>query len=61
MSQVSEDAVIKVLERIEINTSRFMHEKNRFNLYIVFTNIWKYINMYKHTKELKIRLLEEII
>jgi hypothetical protein len=61
ISSVSEGAVTKVLERIEIDTARFMHEKNQFNLYIVFANLWKYINMHEHTKELKIRLLEEII
>jgi hypothetical protein len=61
ISPISEDAVVKVLERIEIDTAMFTHDKNRFNIYIVFANLWKYVNIHEHSKELKIRLLEEII
>jgi hypothetical protein len=61
MSPVSEHAVIKVLERVDIDTARFMHENNQFNLYLVFANLWRFICFHKHATELKIRLLEEII
>lgn len=61
MSPVSEESVVKVLERIQIDTSHFSHGDNRFNLYTVFSNLWKYISLHQHAKELKIRLLEEII
>ena len=61
MSPLSAESVIKVLERIEIDTSRFAYDNNRFSLYAVFANLWRFICLHKHEKELKIRLLEEII
>ena len=61
MSRVSEKDVIKVMERIDIDTSRFMYDGNQFSLYILFANLWRYICVHKDAKELKIRLLEEII
>jgi hypothetical protein len=61
MSPVSEESVIKVIERIQIDTAQFSHGDNRFNLYDVFANLWKYISLHQYAKELKIRLLEEII
>lgn len=61
MSPVSEESVTKVFERIQIDTAQFSHGDNRFNLYTVFANLWKFISLHRHEKELKIRLLEEII
>jgi len=61
MSPLSAKSVTKVFERIEIDTARFTHNNNNFNLYLVFANLWKFIVRHEHKDELKIRLLEEII
>ena len=61
MSPVSEEAVKKVFGRIEIDTSRFSYKENSFSLYILFSNLWRYICLHEHKNELKVRLLEEII
>lgn len=48
-----------VIDRIEIDTTRFSHGDDRFSLYNVFSNLWVFIVRNKQRNELKIRLLEE--
>lgn len=50
-----------VLERIEIDTSRFTVKDNSFNLYIVFSSLWHYIKQHSSFIELKKRMIEEIV
>jgi len=53
------DIVNDVLDRIEIDTSRFSHGDDRFSLYNVFSNLWVFITRNTQRDELKTRLLEE--
>lgn len=55
-------SIIKnVLERVQIDTSRFKYKKNFFSLYIVVANLWIFIKRHKLSEDLKIRLIEEMI
>jgi hypothetical protein len=49
-----------VMERIEIDTSRFTWKDNRFGLYDVFSSLWSYINKHQSRFELYMRLIEEM-
>lgn len=50
----------KVLERIEIDSSTFSVGLNKFNMYIVFSNIWSYIIKHEKKEQLIDRLKEEM-
>jgi len=58
-------SISKVLERIQIDESRFKYiDENKvqtvFSMYDVFTVVWQYICKHKSRKELCLRLVEEI-
>jgi hypothetical protein len=55
------ETFVKVLERINIDTSKFVYGVNRFTLRLVFVNLWSYIGHHQHSVELKKRLVEEMI
>lgn len=50
-----------VLQRIEIDTSRFTVKDNSFSLYIVFASLWHYIKRHSSYNELKDRMIEEMV
>lgn len=50
----------RVLERIEIDSSTFSLELNKFNMYILFSNLWSYIIKHQSKEQLLDRLKEEI-
>lgn len=56
-----EDIIDQVLERIEIDTSRFEYNLNAFSLHNAFSALWIYIQQHVNSKELHKRLLEEMI
>lgn len=60
MSPQNCDTINTVLERIEIDTSRFIWKDNRFGLYDVFSSLWFYIKKHPASSELYMRLIEEI-
>ena len=49
-----------VMERIEIDTSKFNSESNIFGLYDVFSSLWAWINKHPEKDNLYIRLVEEM-
>lgn len=49
-----------VLERIQIDTSRFTYKSDRFGLLSVFSCLWTYIKRHPSKDELLLRLVEEI-
>lgn len=58
----------KVLERVQMDTSVFEYkreeekkvvERVEMNMYVIFSNLWHYINRHQYSKELKERLIEE--
>lgn len=51
----------QVLERVDIDTSRFKYEKTFFSMYLIFANIWEFIQRHKLKEDLMKRLIEEII
>lgn len=51
----------KVIERINIETTFFSLDKDRFNIYILFSNIWSFINKHPNKTDLKARLVEEMV
>lgn len=55
------DIINTVLERIEIDTSRFKWKDNIFGLHDVFSSLWKYINKHSSSDELYKRLIEEMV
>jgi len=55
------DIIDTVLERIEIDTSRFKWKDNIFGLHDVFSSLWKYINKHTSSDELYKRLIEEMV
>ena len=61
ISPDSKVSIETVLQRIEIDTSRFTVKDNSFNLYIVFSSLWNYIKKHPSFIELKKRMIEEII
>lgn len=54
------EIVSAVLERIEIDTSRFKFEDNIFSLYDVFSSLWSYIKKNQYSNDLYKRLIEEM-
>jgi hypothetical protein len=60
VSPESKSAIDTVLERIEIDTSRFKYEDNMFGLYDVFSSLWLFISNHEFKQELLGRLIEEI-
>jgi hypothetical protein len=50
-----------VLERIEIDTSKFNYKDNMFGLHDIFSSLWAWINNHSSKEELYIRLIEEIV
>jgi hypothetical protein len=54
------DIIDTVLERIEIDTSSFTWNNNRFGLYDVFSSLWSYIRKHSSFSELCTRLIEEM-
>jgi len=52
--------VNSVLDRVEIDTTRFSYKEDRFSLYNVFSNLWMFITNHKESNELKHRLLQEL-
>ncbi len=54
------DIIDTVMERIEIDTSRFKWEDNRFGLHDVFSSLWAYISKHPSASELYMRLTEEM-
>ena len=58
----SETKIIeKVIERIEIDTTEFKFKNDKFNLYVLFSSLWSYINKHQYKNELYKRLGEEFI
>ena len=55
------DIIDTVMERIEIDTSRFTWNDNRFGLYDVFSSLWSYIIRHPSCSELYMRLIEEMV
>ena len=56
------DTVIDtVLERIEIDTSKFTFELSTFSLHNAFSSLWIFINQHEHKEELYKRLVEEMV
>jgi hypothetical protein len=53
-------SVETVLQRVQIDESRFKSDSNIFSMYDVFTSLWKYIKQHKGREELLKRLIEEI-
>ncbi len=49
-----------VLERIDIDTSRFKCGDNMFSLYNVFSSLWSYITKHEYSKDIQLRLVEEM-
>lgn len=49
-----------VLERIDIDTSRFKYKDNMFTLYNVFSSLWTYISKHEYSKSIQLRLVEEM-
>lgn len=49
-----------VMERIEIDTSKFNSDSNIFGLYDVFSSLWAWINKHPEKHNLYIRLVEEM-
>lgn len=63
LCQLSPDAtgdITTVIERVEIDTSRFKSEGNLFGLYDVFSSLWSFISKHEHCQALYLRLIEEI-
>lgn len=54
------EIISTVLERIEIDTSRFKCGENMFSLYDVFSSLWSYINKHEYCADLYKRLIEEM-
>jgi len=61
ISPLNRISIETVLERIEIDTSRFSIDDNSFSLYILFSSLWSYIKKHSSSEELKMRLIEEIV
>lgn len=61
IDSTAEYSINIVLERIEIDESRFRYKNDMFSLYNVFSCLWVYIKRHPSKNELKMRLLEEII
>ena len=49
-----------VLQRIEIDQSKFSVGDNTFGLYVIFASLWSYIKQHSSFEELKLRLIEEM-
>lgn len=60
ISPANTDQIETVLERVEIDTSRFKSDDNMFSLYDVFSSLWSYIQNHKSRDELYKRLIEEM-
>jgi hypothetical protein len=63
LCQLSPDAtgdITTVIERVEIDTSRFRSEGNLFGLYDIFSSLWSFISKHEHCQALYLRLIEEI-
>lgn len=60
VSPEHKDIINTVIERIEIDTSRFSSGNNTFGLYDVFASLWSYINKHPSSDELRERLIEEM-
>lgn len=58
--QIVIDVIEKVIERIEIEKTKFSHKKDVFTLYDLFGAIWSFISKHIHKKELEFRLVEEM-
>ena len=54
------EIISQVLERIEIDTSRFKCGENMFSLYDVFSSLWSYIKKHEYCADLYKRLIEEM-
>ena len=54
------EIISKVLERIEIDTSRFKCGENMFSLYDIFSSLWSYIKKHEYCADLYKRLIEEM-
>lgn len=50
-----------VMERIEIDTSRFKYGNDMFGLYDVFSSLWVFISKHESKNELYMRLIEEMM
>ena len=57
----SMETITTVLERVEIDTSRFSWEGNLFGLYDVFSSLWAFIGNHENKQDLMTRLVEEIV
>ena len=55
------DYIDSVMERIEIDTSRFKCGDNMFGLYDVFSSLWAWISKHPSKEELYCRLVEEMV
>ena len=63
LCQLSPDStsdIATVIERVEIDTSRFKSEGNLFGLYDVFSSLWSFVSKHEHCQLLYLRLIEEI-
>ena len=63
LCQISPDHIVDistVIERVEIDTSRFKSGETLFGLYDVFSSLWAYIGKHKHSESLCLRLIEEV-
>ena len=54
------EIISQVLERIQIDTSRFKCGENMFSLYDVFSSLWSYIKKHEYCADLYKRLIEEM-
>ena len=54
------EIISQVLERIEIDTSRFKCGENMFSLYDVFSSLWSCIKKHEYCADLYKRLIEEM-
>lgn len=49
-----------IFTRIQTDTSYFIYHTKEFRLYSVFVALWRWINKHENSKDLKLRLLEEM-
>lgn len=54
------DKINTVLERVQIDTSKFTVDNNQFNLEHVFGALWSYIQKHEYSIEMCLRLIEEM-
>jgi len=61
ISPENESYIDTVLERIDIDTSVFSIDNNRFGMHDLFSSLWSFIDKHSSRDELHKRLVEEIV